>query len=530
MRTRAIEVILAVTAGAYQTTVLTYFIQRDLFQAIMKIILNSTGAVAPAFTLLGLLANYNKFEFQNPYQLRLGDFVNEETIKKTLWGAGDTCQILREQYINIQDDSPEGGWLLEKAWGILGLGGASSSSKTPAKPVYDAETARKMLAELPGSEAPLLLAVYDFTHANKLFSFNLVNLGPRPKGSDAEDRATTTTTTTLDRNEPPIASIISLTSYLLQNAYRSPRATLYTHLSLMIFRLLVEDPALCKRLCSSDDGSKVAVRLCRQRAPHLPVAKSPRPLAASILDAMVDGITHNLRKRLDVGLYTQCLGIMLRLVAHLSRSRTRLPYSHWPELFRALLSLVRFLTTYATDLRGPAGADNPQHLDTLVDHVVNLLALSLSAGEAFLPTPVAYDDLFYKVVETGDMLEKFKAIYRIGGNSSSSSGGSSAGMGSRAENRAMNSIDTLLSVNAHYKQLLDEGGKGGKGGRVDKSSLTLTSMQVAEVIKQGYETLSIQAAEGLDGWDKYREADERTLLKKVARTAVADVKLFMAEK
>lgn len=103
MRTRAVEVILAVTAGAYQTTVLTYFIQRDLFQAIMKIILNSPAAVAPAFTLIGLLANYNKFEFQNPYQLRLGDFVNEETIQKTLWGVGDACQVLREQYIDIQD-------------------------------------------------------------------------------------------------------------------------------------------------------------------------------------------------------------------------------------------------------------------------------------------------------------------------------------------------------------------------------------------------------------------------------------------
>jgi len=50
---------------------------------------------------------------------------------------------------------------------------------------------------------------------------------------------------------------------------------------------------------------------------------------------------------------------------------------------------------------------------------------------------------------------------------------------------------------------------------------------VAEVIKQGYETLSIQAKEGLDTWDRYREADERTLLKKMARAAVADVKILL---
>ncbi|KAL1893305.1 hypothetical protein Sste5346_006482 [Sporothrix stenoceras] len=522
IRGYAVDVALAVTAGAYQTTLLTYFIQRDLFPSIIKVILDSPSASVSPFILVGLLANYNKFEFQNPYQLRLNDFVNEQAIHTILWGVGDACRGLRQQYIDIQDDLPEG-WTLSSTLGMIGLGGGSSK-KTPPKPVYDAETAKKLFAELPGDDAAVLLATYDFTHANKLFCFNLVALGARPAppvSKDAKSQAALPPSP--NSSEPPISSFISLTSYLLQHAHRSNRATLYAHLSLMVFRLLVEDPALCKRLCSNDDDARVAVRLCRQRAPHLPLVKTGRPIAASILDLMVDGITHNLRRRLDVGLYTLLVGILLRLVAHLSRTRTRLAYTHWPDLFRALLGLVRFLTTYAGDLRGPTsaatspGGSATQQLDTLVDHVVNLLALGLSAGEAFLPTPASYDDLFYKVVETGEVLEKFRDTYQLG----SGSGTPVAGRPST------NSIDTLLSVNAHYKQLLSEGAKGGKGGRVkgtSSSSSTLTSLQVAEVIKQGYETLSIQATAGLDGWEKYREADERTLLKKVARTAVADVK------
>lgn len=157
-----------------------------------------------------------------------------------------------------------------------------------------------------------------------------------------------------------------------------------------------------------------------------------------------------------------------------------------------MLSLVRFLTTYTSDLK-----DLP-HVDTLVDHVVNLLALSLSAGEAFLPTPAAYDDLFYKVVESGEILTKFKQNYGLG-------------------KRAGSSIDTLINVSTHYKHLLTEG-----GGKKKPNSLTTT--QVTDVIKQGYETLSIQAKEGLDSWDRYREADDRILLKNMARTAVADVR------
>lgn len=336
----------------------------------------------------------------------------------------------------------------------------------------------------PKEEAAILLGTYDFTHANKLFSYNLVALVAE-KGE-----------------EQPFASFISLSSYLLQHAHLSHRTTLYSHLCLMVFRLLIEDPVLCKRMCSDD--SKVAVRLCRQRSPYLPLVQGERIVATALLDTMIDAINHNLRRRLDVGLYTLCVGILLRIISYMSRSRTRLQY-HWADLFRSLLSLIRFLTTYASDLK-----DAP-HINTLLDHVVNLIALGLSSGEAFLPTPAAYDDLFYKVVETGEVLVKFRDIYKLA-------------------NRPSNSIDTLVNVSTHYKEMLAErgigGGKAATGRRIGSQ---LTSLQVAEVIKQGYETLSIQAKEGMDSWEKYREADERTLLKKMARAAVEDVKLLVAE-
>jgi len=224
-------------------------------------------------------------------------------------------------------------------------------------------------------------------------------------------------------------------------------------------------------------------------------------LATAVMDTMVDALTHNLRRRLDVGLYTLCVGILLRIISYMSRTRTRLQY-HWHELFRSLLSLIRFLTSYAADLK------NLPHIDTLLDHVVNLIALGLSAGETFLPTPVAYDDLFYKVVESGEVLVKFRDTYGLA-------------------KRNSNSIETLVQVSQHYKEMLVDGKAGGGG---PKKASQLTSLQVFEVIKQGYETLSIQAKEGLDSWEKYREADERTLLKKMARAAVADVRAMVAEK
>jgi len=161
------------------------------------------------------------------------------------------------------------------------------------------------------------------------------------------------------------------------------------------------------------------------------------------------------------------------------------------------MSLVRFLTTYTADLK------HLTHIEILLDNVVNLLALSFSAGEAFLPSPLAYDDLFYKLVETGDILVKFRDNYELG-------------------KRPTSSIDTLISVSTHYKELLSDGAAGRRGKN-------LTSAQVAGVIKQGYETLSIQAKEGLDSWDKYKEADEKVFLKKMARAVVVDVKTLVSE-
>ena len=240
----------------------------------------------------------------------------------------------------------------------------------------------------------------------------------------------------------------------------------------------------------------MSVRLCRQKSPYLPLVRGDRIFAASMLDTVIDGINHNLRRRLDVELYILCIGIISRLISHLSRSRTRL-YYHWSELFRSLLALVRFLTTYTADLK------NLNHMETLLDDLVNLIALSLSAGEAFLPSPAAYDDLFYKLVEMGEVLAKFRDNYDLG-------------------KRPTSSIDTLISVSTHYKQMLADGASGRRGKQ-------LTSAQVAAVIKQGYETLSIQAKEGLDSWEKYREADKRVFLKKMARAAVSDVKTLISE-
>lgn len=478
VRQKAVQVALSITAGAYQTGLISYFTHRDLFPALMKCVQDSEGSTQTLrpFFLLGLLANYNKFEFQNPYRLRLDDFVNDATIRKIVTCFGSTCSSSRDRYIAVQDDLPEG-WNLSATLSYIGLGVLATSSR-PSTPTT--EEAVPLFSALPGSEAGILLSTYEFANANKLFCFNLVTLPSHTKGEASA-----------------FSSFLSLTSYLFQHAHRSFRSSLYTYISLFILQILVEDQILIKRMCGEE--SKTSVRLCRQRQPYLPVIRGSRPAISVILDIMIDGINHNLRRRLDAEFYILCLGVILRVISFLSRSRLRLAY-HWSELWRTLLSFFRFLVTYANDVK-----TLPKYAE-LVDDLVDLIALSLSNGEAFLPDSASYDDLFYKIVETGEILAKFRDAFELSNHAGPSS------------------IDILISVSSHYYTLLE----GNEKGKVKTKNLS--PKEVSKVIKQGYETLSIQAKEGLDHWDKFREADHKMILKKVARVAVEDAKSLINEK
>jgi hypothetical protein len=95
---------------------------------------------------LGLLANYNKFEIQNPYQLRLDDFVNESTIQKIVRGVGATCSTARNEYVAVQEDLPEG-WNLNSTLVFFGLRVLAPAAKNiPAPP--SEEEAKELFAKL----------------------------------------------------------------------------------------------------------------------------------------------------------------------------------------------------------------------------------------------------------------------------------------------------------------------------------------------------------------------------------------------
>jgi hypothetical protein len=175
---------------------------------------------------------------------------------------------------------------------------------------------------------------------------------------------------------------------------------------------------------------------------------------------------------------------------------------------------MRFLTTYAADLT------SAPRIQTLTTSLADLIAFCVSGGDTFLPDPASYDDLFYKLVETGPIISKFRGAF--------------------AKDNEQAAVDTLQSVSTHFYALLFQ--EGGEAAAIATpkpdepapvalpaiKKKNLSPREVHRIIKQGYDTLSIQPPEGLSAWVKWREAEWKSELKRAARCSVDDARLLVA--
>ncbi|GKZ37102.1 hypothetical protein AbraIFM66950_008494, partial [Aspergillus brasiliensis] len=132
------------------------------------------------------------------------------------------------------------------------------------------------------------------------------------------------------------------------------------------------------------------------------------------------------------------------------------------------------------------------------------------------------------LVETGPIITRFRDVYNF-----KTSAAAAAADGSNKEVHVA-AIDTLISVSTHFYTLLfvapdqnaEAAGKSGGEAAPVPANLkkNLSPREVHRIIKQGYETLSIQPPEGLGAWTRYREADWKMELKRAARCAVDDAR------
>ncbi|KAG0005197.1 hypothetical protein BGZ79_006283 [Entomortierella chlamydospora] len=413
-----------------------YFMQKDIFASLIKVrelslfdlgtnrmtradqnlknllqffvMVDSVDLAFEAMALLGLLANYNKYEIQNPYLAHLATLNDDSVFQKMAMVIVHTCDSMRRGYMEVIDDDEMSAMskltsALSYVTGMLWNPKAQDSSVTDAA-----------FGLLPDGRVTLMLVFYDLVNSNKRFLHVFLNYSTSKAAAAAAStnpQAKPAEQLTPETTETGLGSFLSFSSYLLQHN-RTHRTTPYAHLCLIIMLILVEDPNSYPLLCiiplSQDQPSApsansvspiVSVRLCRQRQPVLPMVKQARPMAAVLLDVILGFLKHNMKKKLQIDCFRNFDG------SHVPMCIVLAAY-HWVEVWNTLQGLVKFLQSNAKVF------EHHQDARDLVAETIDLVNYFVTYGDLIMPDPASLYALYYEIVRSGiepftDLTEQF---------------------------------------------------------------------------------------------------------------------------
>ncbi|KAI1314745.1 hypothetical protein EDD11_001760 [Mortierella claussenii] len=411
MQVAALRLAIALVCGndnVNKNSLNEYFMQKDIFPSIIKFFgeADSVSLAFESMALLGLLANYNKYETQNPYLSSLAGLKDEAVLQKMSTVIVHTFNGMRRSYIEVADDDEQStvsklSSALSYVTGMLWNPKAQDSSVTDAA-----------FAALPDGRVTVLLIFYDLIYTNKRFRHVFLDYSTShlTTTTSTEKSAADLSGTTLETGETGLGSFLSFSSYLLQHN-RTHRTAPYTHLCLIIMLILVEDPTTYPYLCSipqSQDppsallaqpeaatvNTMTTVRLCRQRQPVLPRVKPTRPMAAVLLDVILGFLKHNMKKKLQIDCFRIAIAVTFSLASRFKSLRVRLPY-HWVEMWNTLQSFVKFLQS-----NGKVFQNNPEARD-LVAETIDLVNYFVAFGDLIMPDPASLYALYYEIVRSG---------------------------------------------------------------------------------------------------------------------------------
>ncbi|KAG0057634.1 hypothetical protein BGZ83_007007 [Gryganskiella cystojenkinii] len=385
-----------------------YFMQKDMFPSLIKFFvkIESVEVALEALALLSLLANYNKYETRNPYLERLSGLTDEKVLHKMVVIIVQIFDRIRKSYTEVMDDDELS--TVSKLTGAFSyFTGMLWNPKGQDSTATDAAFATLRI--------PVLLVLYDLINSNKRFLSLFISFSVPTKDTDHSNQTSVASQGSIENSETALGAFLSFSSYLLQHN-RTQRSAPYTHLCLIIMLILVEDTAVYPYLCAIPSAQDMAtpqsqanqslslaqVRLCRQRQPLLPKAKTARPLAAVLLDVILGFLKHNMKKKMQIDCFRLAVAIVFAISSRFKTLRVRLRKClvdkaayHWVEMWTSLQGLVKFLQ---------ANAKTFQHLPDardLVAETIDVVNYFVTYGDLIMPDPGSLYALYYEIVRSG---------------------------------------------------------------------------------------------------------------------------------
>lgn len=232
------------------------------------------------------------------------------------------------------------------------------------------------------------------------------------------------------------------------------------------------------------------------------VGKS-QPLAATLLDLLVEFIVSHLMKKFPMELYLLCIGVIHRILCYQKRCRVRLNYP-WKELWSALIGLLRFLVNQEQTLVKKC---NIFHLSL---QVVSIFNLFITYGDTFLATTNSYDELYYELNREEKVFTELHAMGELRDPLLTNNVINSLHIPVLRYTtmpdceykddviKLLNALVNILAIVKHFQNKIKE-------WLAEQGLSTPTEEQILDVVRKNYD-LTLKLQDSLDQYERYAEA------------------------
>uniref|UniRef100_A0A6B2KZK1 Armadillo-like helical domain-containing protein n=1 Tax=Arcella intermedia TaxID=1963864 RepID=A0A6B2KZK1_9EUKA len=476
MRILALNVLINIvtaTDNINQNTLLEYFLINDMYDTIIQTFVTSTCEKlrSGALFILMILVNYQKFESVNSYLSRLRSNPADKIQIFLVNALTRSLTTINENYhqgIHTVVQQPS---FMQK---IVGMFSFYSTPPPPAPApteegpllLSSAQASPLSLVSAP-AVGIILLAIYELVLGNK--NFSLVLLGWK-EGSDEKKRQV-----------PPI--LIQLFTFCanLFSEIESNVTIAYSKLSLMILTIIAENLQLNK-LMHDNDMSIPPIDVYRdittKHSIPAPLFK-PRPLGCYFIDLAIHFIKMNTRRdTFHPQLHILAMDFIHRIICYEIKSAEdpeimRIDYK-WKELWSQLVILFKFLSHNKR-------LQEEENL-ILASKVVHIVNMFITFGDKFLPVQSDYDDLYYELLRSRDILNAF--ILELDK--------------SEKNNSRLGDYYNMKTILVHFNEKIESWLRS-------KPGHSLTTEAVFEIIKSNYDTLKLKLQQNLDKYDPFVE-------------------------
>ncbi|XP_063221332.1 armadillo-like helical domain-containing protein 3 [Bacillus rossius redtenbacheri] len=490
------------TENVSQNTLLEYVMMNSVFEALIQLLCEPATRVLhghDTVLLLTLLVNYRKHEAANPYIVKLSILDNELALN----GYGqvitacltDFCRQFTADYTEPQS----AGWL--------------SSLTNIVGNMFVSEEGGARTQQIRANNA-MLVALYEAVHLNRNFITTLAHTQTDSSVPPSPSNTLSTSQPTPNLSLPP-PDIISQPSNLLVTFFqycsivmqdtKSEASISNVKLCFLILTCVAEDQYANSLMHDVNLVFKVQLhRLPMRHRKLAPDKLAPsQPLAATLLDLLVEFLMSHMMKKLPMELYLHCLGVVHRVLCYQKKCRVRLNYQ-WKELWTALISLLKFLLANENHLA------RKMNIFNLALQVLNLFNLFITYGDTFLPSPGSYDELYYELIR---MNQVFDNLYSMAMRYSTNDG--------EFKENALKLINSLINVRAiinHFSPKIE-------AWLASQALSTPSEDQILEVVRKNYDSLTLKLHDSLDQYERYAEKPRHAaFFTAMVRSMVADTR------